>query len=120
MWGRWSVISGGGDAWPYAQRVAVNQWLSWRRRRWRKAETLAADPIDTVPAGDEWTEFDQREEVRRWLDQLPRGQRAAVTLRFMLDLSVTETASLLGVSEGTVKSQTAKALASLRKHELRG
>jgi len=40
--------------------------------------------------------------------------RAAIVLRHWLDLSVGETAELLNCSEGTVKSQTAKATARLR------
>jgi RNA polymerase sigma factor (sigma-70 family) len=48
------------------------------------------------------------------LMQLPYGQRAAVVLRYWLDLSETETAAILGCSVGNVKSQAARALAKLR------
>ncbi len=54
-------------------------------------------------------------DVRRALARLPAGQRAVVVLRYWEDLSVTETAALLGKSEGTVKSQAAKGLAALRR-----
>ena len=53
-------------------------------------------------------------EVRGALAALPPGMRAAVVLRHWLDLSVGETAELMNCSEGTVKSQTAKAAARLR------
>ena len=53
-------------------------------------------------------------EVRAALGALPPGMRAAVVLRHWLDLSVGETAELMNCSEGTVKSQTAKAAARLR------
>ena len=53
-------------------------------------------------------------EVRAALAALPPGMRAAVVLRHWLDLSVGETAELMNCSEGTVKSQTAKAAARLR------
>jgi RNA polymerase sigma factor (sigma-70 family) len=64
----------------------------------------------TPPAGVE-----DAVDVRRALAQLPPGQRAVVVLRYWEDLSVTETAQALGKSEGTIKSQAAKGLASLRR-----
>jgi DNA-directed RNA polymerase specialized sigma24 family protein len=46
---------------------------------------------------------------------LPAGKRACIVLRFYLDLSEADTAAALGVSVGTVKSQTAKALRLLQR-----
>jgi DNA-directed RNA polymerase specialized sigma24 family protein len=45
---------------------------------------------------------------------LPPGQRAALVLRYYCDLNIDQTAVALGCSTGTVKSQTAKAIAALR------
>ena len=52
--------------------------------------------------------------LREALRQLPRGRRAVLVLRFYEGLSVEETAEALGLTTGTVKSQTARGLATLR------
>ena len=48
------------------------------------------------------------------MQTLPRKQRAVVVLRYYEDLSEAETAQVLGISVGTVKSQASRAIASMR------
>jgi RNA polymerase sigma-70 factor (sigma-E family) len=93
----------------YAYRVMVNVFLSGRRRAGR--ERLVAAPPDRVTAGGG---SEDRIDLGRALSGLPRQQRATVVLRYLVDLSVAEVAAVMGVAEGTVKSQTARGVQGLR------
>lgn len=105
-------------AWPrvrtetleaYARRIVVNESLSWLRRNRRER------PIESVP--DRATPEDASPlDVGRALALLPGQQRAIVAMRYLDDLSVAETARILDLAEGTVKSQSSRALATLRRH----
>jgi RNA polymerase sigma factor (sigma-70 family) len=55
-----------------------------------------------------------RELLTRCLAQVPARQRACLVLRHYDDLSVSEVAAVLGISDGTVKSQTARGLTALQ------
>lgn len=93
----------------YARKVLVRTAIDETRRGFFQRERI----VDTVPEGavvDAATDLDLREA----LSALPAGQRAVVVLRYWEDLSITETARILGRTEGTVKSQAAKGLAALR------
>ena len=107
-------------AWPriedpmaYARRALVNASSNrWRLRARRPEHPLfeASEPL--VPDGTEL--HGSRDELVRAVAMLPPRQRAVVVLRFLADLSEAETAQTLGCTTGTVKSQTARALAKLR------
>jgi len=95
---------------PYVRQVLVRESVSrWRRRRWRETSTDAV-PEQTQAAPD----LDQRETLRRALGTLAPRQRAVMVLRYYEDLTEKETASVLGVAVGTVKSQARDGLARLR------
>ena len=94
----------------YARTTLVNTASSWfRKRSWRNER-----PTEVLPEHAHDADPSDRPAVLAALAQLPPRQRAVVVLRFYDDLSVTQTATALGVSEGTVKSQTFDALARLR------
>ena len=107
-------------AWPrvradsvdhYTRRILVNVFLSHRHSRRREA--LTASPPDL--AAPDGPRVADRLALHAALADLPPRQRAAVVLRHLDDLPVAEVATLLGISEGTVKSQTARGLETLRK-----
>jgi RNA polymerase sigma-70 factor (sigma-E family) len=108
-WFAWARIEGG-DPEPYVRRILVNTYSSWWRRRWNGEQPRADLP--EAPAGAEAGE--ERTDVWRALQRLPRRQRAVVVLRYYEDLTEVETARVLGCSTGTVNSQTSKAFAKLR------
>ncbi|HMC69974.1 MAG TPA: SigE family RNA polymerase sigma factor [Mycobacteriales bacterium] len=96
----------------YVRRVLVNTWSSWWRRRWR-----GEVPTDEMPeraVQDEYARADRRSAVHDALSRLPRRQRAIVVLRYHEDMTEPQVAHALGISVGTVKSQTSKALTKLR------
>ena len=112
------VRRSGGEA-AYAWRIVVNAHLDEvRRPHWRRERYVPEPPEDPgLEAGDSLPEEIDGDTIRAALAALPPGMRAAMVLRHWLDLSVEQTAALLNCSEGTVKSQTAKAAARLR-HQL--
>ena len=111
---RWTAARDAPEA--YVRKVLVNlcrDRVRWLQRRPREAALPdGADPPGV--AGELAEQVGQRRSVIQALMGLPAGQRQVVVLRFLEDLSVAETAELLGISQGTVKSYTSRALASLR------
>ena len=111
---RWAAARDAPEA--YARQVLVN--LCRDRARWlrrRPRESVLADGARLPGAVDGLAErVGQQRSLIQALIALPAGQRHVVVLRFLEDLSVVETADLLGISPGTVKSYTARALSRLR------
>ena len=97
----------------YVRRILVNEHNSLWRRAWRRRELSTdtvpdrAGPPDRVDNGDDGALWD-------FVQTLPRKQRAVIVLRYYEELSEAETAEILGISVGTVKSQASRALASMR------
>jgi RNA polymerase sigma-70 factor, ECF subfamily len=97
---------------PYARRVLVNTATSWWRRRWHGERPTEVLPERAAP--DQLEEQLERDVLWRHVKALPARQRAVLVLRFYEDMSEAQTAALLNISAGTVKSQTSRALATLR------
>lgn len=104
----WSRIYGNPE--DYVRRVLVRENISrWRRRRWR--EVSVSEVPDTQRDGPG---VEDRLVLAAALTQLAPRQRAVIVLRYFEDRSEVETARLLGVSVGTVKSQHRDAVRRLR------
>jgi RNA polymerase sigma-70 factor (sigma-E family) len=109
---KWRSIDG--DPEPYVKRILYRQFVSaWRWRRSRP-EVVVGDLPDAVADGDHAERTALRLSLERALDTLPPKQRAVLVLRFLEDRSQQQAAEILGCSEGTVASQTSRALAKLR------
>jgi RNA polymerase sigma-70 factor (sigma-E family) len=111
---RWQVARGAPDA--YAYRVLVN--LVRDHRRWLSRH-VAEQPLEDYDgaswgAGDALAEVLERDAMIRAVKRLAPRQREVLVLRFFADLSVAETAAVIGSSQGTVKTHTSRALARLR------
>ncbi|GAA1975141.1 SigE family RNA polymerase sigma factor [Catenulispora subtropica] len=95
----------------YARTVLFRAFLDLKKKDRR---TVALDDAPEPAARPD--DADLRLAVRNALDTLPPRARAVVVLRYWEDLTVEQTADALGVSAGTVKSQTSRAIAMLRQH----
>lgn len=110
-WFAWRRIE---DPEAYVRRIMVTTATSWWRRPWIR-ETPVEQPLTRAAAADAHLEhLAEEQDLWQALGRLPRRQRAVVVLRYVEDRTEAETASLLGCSVGTVKSQCSKALAKLR------
>lgn len=112
VWPRWPSIAGESPE-AYVRKALVHTHASWWRRRWR-GEVPHGDLPDRAAAADPFAGVDLEQTLADAIRALPVRQRAVVVLRYFEDLSVTETAAVLGCAEGTVKSQSSKALHTLR------
>ncbi|TDW18535.1 SigE family RNA polymerase sigma factor [Kribbella kalugense] len=114
---RWDRIEMA-DPFAYVRQAVVNQHLSWvRRRPWRERPSGGATELDLFlgPVVDDPSgAVSRRVGLGAALATLSRRERAVVALRYVEDLTERETAEVLGVAVGTVKSANARALAKLR------
>jgi RNA polymerase sigma-70 factor (sigma-E family) len=111
---RWHTLRDPGAADAYVRRTITRQHVSWHRQPWRRAARPAEWlPEDATPASD--PAVADTGDVWALVMTLPAVQRATIVLRYYEQLSVAETAAVLGCSTGTVKSNTSRGLAALRR-----
>ncbi|ADD42718.1 SigE family RNA polymerase sigma factor [Stackebrandtia nassauensis] len=97
----------------YVRQVIVNVVREEARRHWFKRER-SSDRLPERHHPDPGEAGSERLTMLDALSRLPKRQRIAVVLRIWEDLSVEQTAEIMACSPGTVKSQTARGLQTLR------
>lgn len=108
----WDKVRDQGSIDGYVRRIVVNEHNSLWRRAWKRRE-LSSDQLPESPTHDTYDGGAGRE-LWDLVQTLPRKARAVVVLRYYEEMTEAETAEVLGISVGTVKSQTSRALAALR------
>ena len=109
----WPRLRDPGAAEAYTRKAITTTAISWfRRKSWNNELSTGRLPEHGLPAEDD--QVAQRDWLWSALQQLPPRQRAAIVLRFYEDLTEAQTAEVLGISVGTVKSHTSRALNALR------
>ncbi len=98
---------------PYARKVLVSLFLTWRRRRWHRERPQAELP--DLGGADKLDELADRGGMWSALATLPPQQRAVLVLRYYEDLAEADIAAVLQVSAGAVKTHAARGLDRLRR-----
>jgi RNA polymerase sigma-70 factor (sigma-E family) len=107
----WPRVRRSEDPFAYTRTTMIRLLISEQRRpRFRRE--ISSDDLPELAAAE--ADVAGRLDLIALVHRLPRRQRLVILLRFVEDLSVTEVASLMSCSEGTVKSQTNAAMTTLR------
>lgn len=113
LYRNWRRVAGADNVDAYVRKVLTHAWLDERRRPWRREQTVDELP-DQAERGVGEPPVIDRDLLLQLLAELPPRRKAVVVLRYYCDLSVEETAEILGITTGSVKSQAARALQTLR------
>lgn len=111
----WPRVAAADNPARYARRVLTNVFLSrGRSGATRRLLLTATGELPEGPGPDPTAAVDDREQLIGLLGGLPRQQRAAVVMRYLLDATDDKIASAIGCSRTTVRSHLSHALAALR------
>jgi RNA polymerase sigma-70 factor (sigma-E family) len=115
MWQNWDRVDRADNPVAYARGVVAVLVRNRQRRLVRERECLTAlGPADSATrVAPEPSDVDAVLDVREALRRMPYGRRVCILLRYGYGLSEAETADLLGIAVGTVKSQTSRGAGQL-------
>jgi RNA polymerase sigma factor (sigma-70 family) len=108
---QWIKVTRADNTDAYVRAILVREFVEQRRASWTRRVGLTDRPPE-LPAIT--PDHENAIDLRTAVAALPPRQRAVLVLRYFCDLNVDQTADTLGCTPGTVKSQTAKALSTLR------
>ncbi|HEX6527195.1 MAG TPA: SigE family RNA polymerase sigma factor [Streptosporangiaceae bacterium] len=120
LYRRWHALSDTGKALSYVRSSVLNGARSALRQRARQPASPgdpAAESADPATESAETAALlsEEHREVLAAIRRLPDRQREALVLRYYLELDEEDIAQSMGISRGTVKSTTSRAIAALRK-----
>ncbi|MHA6801602.1 SigE family RNA polymerase sigma factor [Bounagaea algeriensis] len=110
----WRKVRDKGALDAYVRRTLTRALIDEKRRPWRRERSAESLPERESDASNVAESVADRQLLLRGLQEVPSRQRAVLVLRFLEGLDVAEVAGALGCSEGTVKSQCARGLRTLR------
>ena len=116
LYRRWHQLDDHGKALSYVRSAVLNGCRSQLRARIRAERRVAeaSAGIDLAPSAEDGALLaEEHAEVLAALRKLPARQREALVLKFYLDLDEPGVAAAMGISAGTVKSTTSRAITSL-------
>jgi RNA polymerase sigma-70 factor (sigma-E family) len=107
----WHRAAKADDIDAYVRSILVREFIRERQTGWARRVSLTDRPLETPAAA---ADYDGALDLRTAVATLPPRQRAVLVLRYYCDLNIDQSAAALGCTPGTIKSQTAKALNTLR------
>jgi RNA polymerase sigma-70 factor (sigma-E family) len=110
---KWGKAAAAENTDAYVRAILIREFLHENRSGWARLVRLGDELPAERPAPV--VDLEAALDLQAAIAALPPRQRAALVLRFYCDLSVEASAQILGCSTGTVKSQTARALSTVRR-----
>ena len=112
---RWRTAGVPDEPFAYARKVVINEYLAWRRLR---SSDESVGLIGEREVEDQTEQIGDRDLMWRLLGELPARGRTVLVLRYYEQLTDAEIAVILGCKLGTVRSISARSIASLRAHPM--